>query len=132
MKLLSGSCEYEIAVRQLQKTRIEAPASGFISELKLFPNDYAKTTEPCCIIVNTDRLKVVFYILEQDRKVLKKGDSVLVTPLTDIGKGKSYKAIITNILPYVDEQGMIKVKAFLEDPEDLLPGINVVVHRPSH
>lgn len=35
--------EYEIAVRQLQKTRIE--------------NDYAKTTEPCCIIVNTDRLK---------------------------------------------------------------------------
>lgn len=123
--------EYEIAVRQLQKTRIEAPASGFISELKLFPNDYAKTTEPCCIIVNTDRLKVVFYILEQDRKVLKKGDSVLVTPLTDIGKGKSYKAIITNILPYVDEQGMIKVKAFLEDPEDLLPGINVVVHRPS-
>ena len=36
--------------------------------MKLYPNDYAKTTEPCCVIVDTEWLDVVFYILERDLK----------------------------------------------------------------
>lgn len=122
----STRVQYEIAVRQLRKTRIEAPSSGFIYDLKLYPNDYAKTTEPCCVIVNTERLNVVFYILEQDLNELSVGERIAVTPAVD--KDRAYEATITRILPIVDENGMIKVKARITDPEGLWPGMNVMIH----
>ena len=122
----STRVQYEIAVRQLRKTRIEAPSSGFIYDLKLYPNDYAKTTEPCCVIVNTERLNVVFYILEQDLNELSVGERIAVTPAVD--KDRAYEATITRILPIVDENGMIKVKARITDPEGLWPGMSVMIH----
>ena len=118
--------QYEIAVRKLRKTRVEAPSSGFIYDLKLYPNDYAKTTEPCCTIVDTEWLDVVFYILERDLKELSVGERIAVTPAVD--KACAYEATITYILPIVDENGMIKVKARLTDPEGLWPGMNVMIH----
>ena len=118
--------QYEIAVRKLRKTRVEAPSSGFIYDLKLYPNDYAKTTEPCCTIVDTEWLDVVFYILERDLKELSVGERIAVTPAVD--RGRAYEATITYILPIVDENGMIKVKARLTDPEGLWPGMSVMIH----
>lgn len=118
--------QYEIAVRKLRKTRVEAPSSGFIYDLKLYPNDYAKTTEPCCVIVDTEWLDVVFYILERDLKELSVGERIAVTPAVD--RGRAYEATITYILPIVDENGMIKVKARLTDPEGLWPGMSVMIH----
>ena len=118
--------QYEIAVRKLRKTRVEAPSSGFIYDLKLYPNDYAKTTEPCCTIVDTEWLDVVFYILERDLKELSVGERIAVTPAVD--RGRAYEATITHILPIVDENGMIKVKARLTDPEGLWPGMSVMIH----
>lgn len=118
--------QYEIAVRKLRKTRVEAPSSGFIYDLKLYPNDYAKTTEPCCVIVDTEWLDVVFYILERDLKELSVGERIAVTPAVD--RGRTYEATITHILPIVDENGMIKVKAQLTDPEGLWPGMSVMIH----
>ena len=118
--------QYEIAVRKLRKTRVEAPSSGFIYDLKLYPNDYAKTTEPCCVIVDTEWLDVVFYILERDLKELSVGERIAVTPAVD--RGRAYEATITHILPIVDENGMIKVKARLTDPEGLWPGMSVMIH----
>ena len=118
--------QYEIAVRKLRKTRVEAPSSGFIYDLRLYPNDYAKTTEPCCVIVDTEWLDVVFYILERDLKELSVGERIAVTPAVD--RGRAYEATITHILPIVDENGMIKVKARLTDPEGLWPGMSVMIH----
>ena len=118
--------QYEIAVRKLRKTRVEAPSSGFIYDLRLYPNDYAKTTEPCCTIVDTEWLDVVFYILERDLKELSVGERIAVTPAVD--RGRAYEATITYILPIVDENGMIKVKARLTDPEGLWPGMSVMIH----
>ncbi|HIX86161.1 MAG TPA: efflux RND transporter periplasmic adaptor subunit [Candidatus Parabacteroides intestinigallinarum] len=118
--------QYEIAVRKLRKTRVEAPSSGFIYDLRLYPNDYAKTTEPCCTIVDTEWLDVVFYILERDLKELSVGERIAVTPAVD--KACAYEATITYILPIVDENGMIKVKARLTDPEGLWPGMSVMIH----
>ena len=118
--------QYEIAVRKLRKTRVEAPSSGFIYDLRLYPNDYAKTTEPCCVIVDTEWLDVVFYILERDLKELSVGERIAVTPAVD--RGRAYEATITYILPIVDENGMIKVKARLTDPEGLWPGMSVMIH----
>lgn len=118
--------EYEIALQDMRKTRIVAPASGFIYKLSVYPNDYAKTSEPCCYIVNTDVLNVVFYVLESEIGKLEEGKRVSVTPLAD--EGRVYEARITRILPLVDEHGMIRVKARLESPRGLLPGMNVFVN----
>lgn len=118
--------EYEIALQEMEKTRIVAPTSGFIYKLSVYPNDYAKTSEPCCYIVNTDVLNVVFYVLESEIGKLEEGKAVSVTPLAY--EDKAYKAKITRILPIVDEHGMIRVKARLESPKGLLPGMNVFVN----
>ena len=122
----SAFLQYELALKEMRKTRIEAPVSGFIYDLKIHPNDYAKTTEPCCYIVNTDQLNVVFYMLEQEVDKLKVGKRISVTPVAY--DHQTFPATITRILPIVDENGMIKVKARLERPEDLLPGMNVIVN----
>ena len=122
----SAFLQSELALKEMRKTRIEAPVSGFIYDLKIHPNDYAKTTEPCCYIVNTDQLNVVFYMLEQEVDKLKVGKRISVTPVAY--DHQTFPATITRILPIVDENGMIKVKARLERPEDLLPGMNVIVN----
>ncbi len=118
--------EYEIALQEMRKTRIFAPVSGFIYKLSLYPNDYVKTSEPCCYIVNTDVLNVVFYVLESEIGKIGKDRQISVTP--QAYADKVYKAKITRILPIVDEHGMIRVKARLESTEGLLPGMNVFVN----
>lgn len=118
--------EYEIALKEMRKTSILAPASGFIYQLKVYPNDFARTSEPCCSIVNTDRLNVVFYILEREIGKVKEGSRVSVIP--QAFEDRTYEAKIIHILPMVDSNGMIQVKARLEDPKDLWPGMNVFVN----
>ena len=54
------------------------------------------------------------------------GERIAVTPAVD--KACAYEATITYILPIVDENGMIKVKARLTDPEGLWPGMSVMIH----
>ena len=54
------------------------------------------------------------------------GERIAVTPAVD--KDRAYEATITRILPIVDENGMIKVKARITDPEGLWPGMNVMIH----
>lgn len=118
--------EYEIAVKELEKTHVVAPTSGFISELKTYPHNYANTAEPCCYIVNTDRLNVVFYVLENEIESIKVDRQVTVRP--SAYADRVYKAKITRVMPVVDANGMIKVKAELEETKDLLPGMNVIVN----
>ena len=123
----STRVEYEIAQKELRNTEIVAPASGFVSQLKLYPNDYATTAEPACRIVCVDKLNLIFYVLEQELVRIKVGDKVSFSPVANASK--HYRATVTLVMPQVDANGMIRIKARVEDPEGLLPGMHVIVNR---
>ena len=118
--------EKELALQDLEKMKIYAPCSGFIEDLKVYKYDMVNPQAPCCKIVNTDRLKVVFHVLETDLKQMKVGKTIYVSPIID--PDLRYEAEISRIIPKVNADGMVKVKAILKEKENLLPGMNVFVN----
>lgn len=121
----SAMKEKELALQNLEKTKVYAPCSGFIEELKVYKYDMMNPGSPSCKIVNTDRLKVTFYVLETELKNMKVGRTVYITPVVD--DLQRYEAQISRVIPRVTSDGMIKVKAILTEKVDLLPGMNVFV-----
>lgn len=115
----------ELARKKLEKTKVYAPTSGFVENLKAYKGDLVNPSTPLCQVVNVEELKVVFYVLEAELKNLKLGKTVHISPLAD--ESKQYDATIFRVVSRVTPDGMIKVKARLANKEGLLPGMNVFV-----
>lgn len=67
---LIGFSQADIAYKQakinLEKTKIKAPFSGVITDLKVKENHYVNPSEELMTLVNVDRLRVKAKILESE------------------------------------------------------------------
>ncbi len=116
----------EDAEFQLSKTVITAPFSGVISDLQAKPDNNTSDYSYIANLMDDKTLEVVFGVLESDIQFIEKGCEIKCVPYAH--PDKSFVGTISEINPSVDANGLIQVKAIVQNPNrELLNGMNVDV-----
>jgi len=117
--------EYEINKKKLDRTIVTAPQSGLLTGITPLPYSFVKPGETLCKIVDPTHLKVEFSILETELKRFELGKIIEVKAIAY--NDQPYQAKVISISTVVDESGMVRVEAALENPGKLLPGMTAIV-----
>ncbi len=111
---------------QMSGTLIRAPIGGVVSGLEVKPHNHSSSYENFCVIIDNSRLEARFPVLESETSMVEKGQPVEVSPFAN--QNKSYTGRVTGFDPRVDEQGMVIVRAIIDNPGgELLDGMNVQI-----
>ncbi|WP_303925015.1 efflux RND transporter periplasmic adaptor subunit [Draconibacterium sediminis] len=115
---------FEEARLQLDKTSLKAPFSGKVSGIKQKPFEQANVSEPFCTLINDRRFYIDFPLLETEISKVKLGQNVSISPISGAGNTTGR---ICEIDPNIDENGLIWLKAEVENPGEYMQGMNVKV-----
>lgn len=116
---------YELAEYEEEHATLTAPFDGVVANLFSKPFNEANLSEPFCSIIGTQGMDVDFTVLESELPLIKNGDRVIIAPYSSPGSVQEGR--ITQINPLVDDKGMVKVKAAVNDKGRLFSGMNVRV-----
>ncbi|MCF6407500.1 efflux RND transporter periplasmic adaptor subunit [Chitinophaga filiformis] len=117
------------AENELKETKLVAPFSGIIANLKAMPFNNSNSYEFICSLIDDRRMEVSFKVLEQELSFIRRSGLVTIRPFSQRGES-GVNARVQSINPLVDGAGMIEVKALLSEGGNsaLLDGMNVRVH----
>ena len=96
--------DLELSKYELSNSVLRAPFSGVVANMKGKAHNMTSSA-PVCRIISTDGMEVECPVLENELQFVRKGESVIVSPI-DPSNG-SVKGVVTEINPLVDENGMI-------------------------
>ncbi len=116
---------YQLAEYEQKNAVLTAPFDGVVANLFAKVYNTASTSEVFCSIIDTRTLEATFTVLENELPLIQAGDKVEVSPfaLSDI----SVEGRISEINPFDDTNGMVQVKATVQDKGKLFEGMNVKV-----
>ena len=118
--------QYESALYEERQATLRAPFDGVVANLFARPYNMASVTETFCSLVDARHAEAAFTVMESELPLVKKGDRVEVSPFFALTEAK-VAGSITEINPLVDANGMVRVKASVANPGQLLEGMNVRV-----
>lgn len=127
----SGYTRADIAVRQaaleLAHSKLYAPFSGIIANLKVKPHQQVNGGTEVCTLINPATFEAEFSLLEREALQVKVGQAVWIR--IGASPDREYSGIITTINPVVNEQGLVTVRARVNAgaKSQLLEGMNVQV-----
>lgn len=116
---------WQLADYEQRNAVLTAPFDGIVANLFAKPFNTASTADVFCSIIDSHTLEAAFTVLESELPLIKTGDRVEVAPfaLSDVvAEGR-----ISEINPLVDKDGMVQVKAAVNDKGKLFEGMNVRV-----
>ncbi len=115
-----------IAKLNFANTCIIAPFNGIVANVTAKEKNLIKTSEPFCTLINPNKFEAECTAIETEIPFLKTGQEVKVIPLS--GKSKIINGAIIEINPQIDKNGLIKLKAIINNhPQNLYDGMNVKV-----
>ncbi len=116
----------EMAEHNLKVATLYAPFNGVVANLTTKVHNKPDGSKAFCTILDMEHPEVQFNILENELTRVKAGDAVLVSPFSN--DEKVSKGRITEVNPVIDKNGMVMVKARLEQAQPgLFDGMNVRV-----
>ncbi len=116
---------YKIARYNLEMTTLYAPFNGVIANLTVKEFNQPGG-DPFCTIVDNQNPEVVFHILENELSLIKLNDKVIVSPFSQ--SSYAVEGRISEINPIIDRNGMVRVKAVVNNRENkFYEGMNVKV-----
>jgi membrane fusion protein, multidrug efflux system len=115
-----------LAAHRLKRTKVIAPFDGIVADLEARPNNETAIYNSFCTLIDNHEFEVSFPILEAEMAELEAGMQVEIIPFAfdqDTIFGK-----LSEINPKVEENGMVKTKAFVKNKNNkLVEGMNVKV-----
>ena len=118
-----ASIQYELADYHLQNSILYAPFDGIIANLFTREYNIPSSSEPFCTVLDHQSMEVGFTALESELSQINPGDRVMVAPYAL--NGVSVEGRITEINPVVDANGIVRIKASLNNPNHrLYDGMN--------
>lgn len=128
MKLRSGytaaTDTYNKALHDFKNTNIYAPFSGLIADMDVKECNPSSDYKKFCLLLDDTKMEIVFDVLETEIAYLKKGMKVEACPFADQSICRFGK--ITEINPKIDENGMVKLKALIDNKGSrLVDGMNI-------
>lgn len=115
--------QYYLAEQELKQATLTTPISGTIANLTSKSYSKVNTSEPFCLVVGSQEFEASFKVLENELGLIEKGNSITAIPfaLPELKvKGK-----IVEINPWVDDNGMVAVKATVVHHPRLVEGMNI-------
>lgn len=130
IKLRSGFTsvenQYKAALLDYNNLTIKAPFSGVIADCDLKPYNPISKYDMVCTLIDDSKMEVTFNVMESEVKSIAKGMPVLVSPY--IADTIQIQGVISQVNPKIDNNGMVKVKATINNNNALLvDGMNVSV-----
>lgn len=111
---------------KLENTYIRAPYSGVIANLKTKAFNAASSNEPFCSILSKENMVVEVSILESELGIISLGQRAKIKSLAY--PDRIYVGVISEINPWVNEQGLVLLKIKIINPDQfLLEGMNAQV-----
>ena len=118
--------QYELAEYELKNATLYAPFAGTVANLFLKTHNMSSSGTPFCSIIGTATIEVVFNILESELSSVRVGNKILMSPYAILDF--SSEGRITEINPTVDRNGMVRVKASVNNAGNrLYDGMNVKI-----
>lgn len=122
----SSLLQYEIAAYNLAHAVLYAPYDGLIANLSAKEHNLPPGNEPFCTIIASAGMDATFTILETELPLIRVGDRVELSPFSI--QNYQTTALIDEINPLVDANGMVTVKARIQGKsQGLYEGMNVRV-----
>jgi RND family efflux transporter MFP subunit len=113
------------AKRYYNKTNIIAPFSGKIANLEGRVFNVSESYKKLCSIIDDKIMQVEFSVLETEYHQISKKSAIEVVPYSE---GEVLKGFVTQINPLIDDNGMIKISAVVNNPGGILiDGMNVKI-----
>lgn len=132
MKLARVKSGYDLAVAQADLAIYEqrhavliAPFNGVVANLFSRPLNTSSVTDAFCTIIDNDKLEAAFAVLENELPLISRGDRVQIEPMAVTGT--VVPAVVSEINPLVDADGMVQVRALVLGNSGLVDGMNVRV-----
>jgi RND family efflux transporter MFP subunit len=116
----------QLAEYNLNSATLYAPFDGSVANMTAKEYNQASASETFCTVIDYRQPEAILMILESELPVVKPGGRVLITPfsITDY----TCEGRITEINPAVNKNGMVRIKASVNDPSGrLYDGMNVKV-----
>jgi len=112
----------ENAQIEISQSKLIAPFSGLVANLKFNRYDQVPANEDFLTLIDDSYFFVEFKLIESELDQIFKNQKLKVYAFSS---KKEYEAKITNINPFVDENGTIRVKAKITGDNTLAEGMNV-------
>jgi len=121
----SAQTQFNMATHDLQRATLTAPISGVIANLFAKPHTLSSPSEVFCNIIDTHSLEVQFTVLENELGFINIGDNMKIAPFSMPELDVTGR--VSEINPWVNENGMVQVKASVNYNSRLVEGMNVRV-----
>lgn len=116
--------EYETAKRNLADCQLLVPFSGMVANIT--QKAYEQTNgQAFCTLIDDSKFEVDFKIMESELGSIALNRAVKVIPYAN--ESLVVIGTVSEINPVVDANGLIQVKALVNNPGSLLEGMNVKV-----
>ncbi len=116
--------QHEEAAWQLENVVMKAPFSGKVEGIVQKAWEKTDLSKSFCTLINDHRFTIEFPLLETEVHEVEKGQAITITPVAGL---QPAKGSITEINPRVDENGLVWVKAEINNPGGYIEGMNVKV-----
>jgi len=119
--------DVKIGQMELDKTKVRAPFSGIITDIKISPKEHISTGQEVFTLVNISRIRVKAKVLESEIGKMKVGREVDLR--FSAYPGKVFRGIVEAISPIVNaEDKTCSVHIAVNNPtEELKPGMHAEV-----
>lgn len=122
----SALIAYDKACREYANIQTRAPFSGVIADLEAKPHNPTSAYKNLCTLINDSQMEVVFNVLETEIGYIHQGMDVELTPYAS--NQIKLHGKVTEVNPRIDENGMVKIKATVNNTQHaLVDGMNVSI-----
>jgi RND family efflux transporter MFP subunit len=119
--------QHELAEYNYKNSVLYAPFDGVVANLFSKIYNQPDASQPFCTIIDDTHLEADFKILESELALIRIGDKVSVSPFSIDSYSRTGQ--VSEINPEVDKNGMVRVKAILNNPDNrLYDGMNIKLH----
>lgn len=117
---------YDKACREYGNVRTCAPFDGVVADLEAKPYNPTAAYKNLCTLINDSQMEVVFNVLETEIAYIHQGMDVELTPYAN--NQITLHGKVTEVNPRIDENGMVKIKATVNNTQhSLVDGMNVSI-----
>lgn len=120
---LQSLASYNASKYEYENSILKAPISGVVANLSDRPSNKVNQGKVFCRIIDQNSMCAEFTIIESELPIIKNNSKVEIRAfsVTD----KYWTGHITEINPYVESNGMVRVKAQIDNAKDLFEGMNI-------
>ena len=119
--------QHALAGYNLYNSTLYAPFDGIVANLFSKVYNLPDGSQPFCTIIDNLHPETDFKVLESEFPYLHVGDKIRVSPFS--ANDYSCEGQIVEINPSVDKNGMVMVKAYINNPQNrLYDGMNVQIN----